>query len=93
MAEGARLESVYTLTGIGGSNPSLSAISEPPWQNKKVRQIRARPLNCCCWHLGASIKDAGNKAFAISEMLSTCIRSAVKADVEASWTRATSVAI
>ena len=26
MAEGARLESVYTLTGIGGSNPSLSAI-------------------------------------------------------------------
>jgi hypothetical protein len=26
VAEGARLESVYTLTGIGGSNPSLSAI-------------------------------------------------------------------
>src|SRR5271166_121077 len=25
VAEGARLESVYTLTGIGGSNPSLSA--------------------------------------------------------------------
>ena len=25
MAEGARLESVYTFTGIGGSNPSLSA--------------------------------------------------------------------
>jgi hypothetical protein len=28
VAEGARLESVYTFTGIGGSNPSLSAISE-----------------------------------------------------------------
>ncbi len=27
VAEGARLESVYTFTGIGGSNPSLSAIS------------------------------------------------------------------
>ena len=27
MAEGARLESVYTFTGIGGSNPSLSAIA------------------------------------------------------------------
>ena len=27
MAEGARLESVYTFTGIGGSNPSLSASS------------------------------------------------------------------
>jgi hypothetical protein len=26
VAEGARLESVYTLTGIGGSNPSLSAM-------------------------------------------------------------------
>ena len=26
MAEGARLESVYTLTGIVGSNPTLSAI-------------------------------------------------------------------
>jgi hypothetical protein len=28
VAEGARLESVYTLTGIGGSNPSLSAITD-----------------------------------------------------------------
>jgi hypothetical protein len=27
VAEGARLESVYTFTGIGGSNPSLSAIT------------------------------------------------------------------
>ena len=27
MAEGARLESVYTLTGIVGSNPTLSAIT------------------------------------------------------------------
>lgn len=26
MVEGARLESVYTLTGIEGSNPSLSTI-------------------------------------------------------------------
>ena len=26
VAEGARLESVYTLTGIVGSNPTLSAI-------------------------------------------------------------------
>jgi hypothetical protein len=29
VAEGARLESVYTFTGIGGSNPSLSARSFP----------------------------------------------------------------
>ena len=28
MAEGARLESVYTLTRIEGSNPSLSAIKQ-----------------------------------------------------------------
>ncbi len=26
MAEGARLESVYTFTGIVGSNPTLSAV-------------------------------------------------------------------
>jgi hypothetical protein len=31
VAEGARLESVYTLTGIGGSNPSLSARSLKNW--------------------------------------------------------------
>jgi hypothetical protein len=29
VAEGARLESVYTLTGIVGSNPTLSAILTP----------------------------------------------------------------
>ena len=29
MAEGARLESVYTLTGIQGSNPCLSASISP----------------------------------------------------------------
>ena len=28
VAEGARLESVYTLTGIVGSNPTLSAIQD-----------------------------------------------------------------
>jgi hypothetical protein len=34
VAEGARLESVYTFTGIGGSNPSLSAST----------YVRAKPL-------------------------------------------------
>jgi hypothetical protein len=29
VAEGARLESVYTLTGIVGSNPTLSASNLP----------------------------------------------------------------
>jgi hypothetical protein len=33
VAEGARLESVYTFTGIGGSNPSLSASSSETRQN------------------------------------------------------------
>jgi hypothetical protein len=33
VAEGARLESVYTFTGIGGSNPSLSAILHFSSQN------------------------------------------------------------
>jgi hypothetical protein len=48
VAEGARLESVYTFTGIGGSNPSLSAIILS--QNVK----RATPLLA-----GDSIAKAG----------------------------------
>lgn len=35
-----------------------------------------------CFHLGASIKDAGNKAFAISEMHRSQIAGAVIADAE-----------
>lgn len=38
-----------------------------------------------CWHLGASIKDAGLKAFAMSEIISPGIAAAVKADVQAAW--------
>jgi hypothetical protein len=34
VAEGARLESVYTFTGIGGSNPSLSASINPGLMQK-----------------------------------------------------------
>jgi hypothetical protein len=41
-----------------------------------------------CWHLGASIKDAGNKAFAMSEVLSTTIKSAIRTDVDATWNAA-----
>jgi hypothetical protein len=41
-----------------------------------------------CWHLGVSIKDAGNKAFAMSEMLSPSILSAVRIDVDATWSKA-----
>ncbi len=46
-----------------------------------------------CWHLGASIKDAGNKAFAMSEILSPAIRAAVKADVESTWNTATMIPV
>ncbi len=44
-----------------------------------------------CWHLGASIKDAGNKAFAMSEVLSPTIRAAIKTDVDTTWKAAQSV--
>ncbi len=54
MAEGARLESVYTFTGIGGSNPSLSAslipedleqiFSRLPHPATDVREIQARSV-------------------------------------------------
>jgi len=46
-----------------------------------------------CWHLGASIKDAGNKAFAMSEIVSPAICSAIRADAEAKWNTATVVSI
>ena len=38
MAEGARLESVYTFTGIGGSNPSLSAITSDEHHARRKKQ-------------------------------------------------------
>src|SRR5208337_4406440 len=44
-----------------------------------------------CWHLGASIKDAGNKAFAMSEILSATIRTAIKRDLDTTWNAAASV--
>lgn len=43
------------------------------------------------WHLGASIKDAGNKASAISEFASPAISAGVKNDVENTWNAATVV--
>jgi len=43
------------------------------------------------WHLGASIKDAGNKAFAMSEFASPTINAVAKSDVENTWNAATSV--
>jgi hypothetical protein len=46
-----------------------------------------------CWHLGASIKDAGNRAFALSEILSPSIVASVQHDVEATWNASTVVAI
>ncbi len=46
-----------------------------------------------CWHLGASIKDAGNKAFAMSEVVSATIRAAISADIEATWNRAQQISI
>jgi hypothetical protein len=46
-----------------------------------------------CWHLGASIKDAGNKAFVMSEILSPSIVASVTQDVEATWKASTIITI
>jgi hypothetical protein len=46
-----------------------------------------------CWHLGASIKDAGNKAFAMSEILSPALVAAVLSDVRATWNAGTVVTL
>jgi hypothetical protein len=46
-----------------------------------------------CFHLGASIKDAGNKAFALSEFERPQIIASTRMDAEAEWAKATPVAI
>ena len=46
-----------------------------------------------CFHLGASIKDAGNKGFALSEFERPRLVAATFADAEAEWASATPVVI
>jgi hypothetical protein len=41
-----------------------------------------------CWHLGASIKDAGNRAFLISQIQQSSILQFVIADIESEWLKA-----
>jgi hypothetical protein len=45
------------------------------------------------WHLGASIKDAGNKTFAMSELIGPVMKNAAITDVENTWSGATIVPI
>ncbi len=45
------------------------------------------------WHLGASIKDAGKKAFALTEFERSSIRNSVIADIEATWSASTALPI
>jgi hypothetical protein len=44
-----------------------------------------------CWHLGASIKDAGNKAFAMSEIADPVIAAFIKQTAETTWSGSTVV--
>jgi len=46
-----------------------------------------------CWHIGASIKDAGNKACAFSEFFGAELVKFVIADVEAQWSAAATVTL
>lgn len=46
-----------------------------------------------CFHLGASIKDAGSKAFVFSEISSPKITASAIADVEAEWGKSTVITI
>ena len=45
------------------------------------------------WHLGASIKDAGKRAFALTEFERSSIRNSVIADIEATWNASTALPI
>jgi hypothetical protein len=46
-----------------------------------------------CWHIGTSIKDAGSKAFAFSELVRAELVKAVISDVNTQWSVATIVAL
>lgn len=46
-----------------------------------------------CWHVGASIKDAGSKAFAFSEILQPSVVNFIRSDVEASWNTAVNIVL
>ena len=41
-----------------------------------------------CWHIGCSIKDAGNKAFMISKIEDSANRDALVAQVNSTWASA-----
>ncbi len=45
------------------------------------------------WHLGASIKDAGKKAFALTQFERPSIRNSVIADIQATWSASTPLSI
>ena len=46
-----------------------------------------------CWHVGCSIKDAGNKAFMISKFEDNANRNALKMQVDNTWADAQEVNI
>jgi hypothetical protein len=46
-----------------------------------------------CWHIGASIKDAGNKAFAFSELVRPELVRFVIADVKSQWSAAAPITV
>ena len=44
-----------------------------------------------CWHIGCSIKDAGNKAFMLSKIEDECNRIALLKQIAESWTTGTEI--
>jgi hypothetical protein len=46
-----------------------------------------------CWHLGASIKDAGSKACLISEVVRPEVVKFIISDAESEWSRSTAVTV
>ncbi len=46
-----------------------------------------------CWHVGTSIKDAGNKAFMLSEVEDSANRTALITQLSASWSSGTVVSL
>ncbi len=46
-----------------------------------------------CWHVGTSIKDAGNKAFMLSEVEDSANRTALITQLSTSWSSGTVVSL
>lgn len=93
-AEGKPPKSIRILTYGCPDDFSLEAtrfqaqFSESAVEVRKTREFHDRFVivdNHACWHIGASIKDAGVRAFMINQVEDDQVREAIRSKFEDSW--------